>query len=341
MKKILFMIVCCLMATAPAALAQTNYTGKVFLQHNGNITSMFAGDEMDEAIEAAVDGDTLFLSKGLFKSSFTINKSISLIGSGAEAGNNSQKSTNLEWNGPTPQIGTDDGNTLSSVTIEGLFSGSSFVVRGKIENLTIKKCYFYNTLYISNNSNNGYTGKATIDRCRISGGISIDGSIKDATIKNCKIYSIYGQGGQTNYSCKFINCNIRQVNTNTKAMFVNSIINEVGNGTSDYLGANAILVNTLYHNMNGYDPMEETSQQDCWATNETVISTNRDDIDCNLTTEQRQAAGYLGVDGTVVGVEGGVNPYSLTIHAPSVNSSSANVDLTNKKVTINVNVTAK
>ena len=340
MKKILFMIACCLMAIAPAAMAQTNYTGKVFLQHNGNITGTFAGDEMDKAIETAADGDTLFLSKGLFKSDFTINKSISLIGSGAEAGYNSQISTCLEWNGSTPQIGTDESNTLSSVTIEGLFSGMGFSVRGKVEKLKIKKCYSNNSLYISNNSNNGYTGKATIDRCMI-GYISIDGNIKDATIKNCKISQVYGQGGQTNYSCKFINCNIRNVWINTKAMFVNSIINGVGNGTSDHLGTNAILVNTLYHNMNGYDPMAETSQQDCWVTNETVISTNRDDMECNLTTEQRQAAGYLGVDGTVVGIEGGVNPYSLTIHTPSINSSSANVDLTNKKVNINVNVTAK
>ena len=92
--------------------------------------------------------------------------------------------------------------------------------------------------------------------------------------------------------------------------------------------------------MNGYDPMEKTSLQDCWATTETVISSNNGDMDCPMTVEQRQTAGYLGVDGTVVGIEGGVNPFSLTLHTPSINSSSANVDLNNKKVTINVNVTA-
>lgn len=123
-------------------------------------------------------------------------------------------------------------------------------------------------------------------------------------------------------------------------MFVNSIINEVGNGIDDYLDNNSILVNTLYHSMNGYDPMEKTSQQDCWSTTETVISNNNGDKDCTMTVEQRQAAGYLGVDGTVVGIEGGVNPFSLSLHAPSINSSSTNVDLNNKKVTINVNVTA-
>lgn len=338
MKKILFMIACCLMATAQTIFAQDNYSGKVFLQHKGNITAMYGGDEIDKAIEAAVDGDTLFLSKGRFSSNFTINKSISLIGSGAEAGYDVQRSTFIEWNN-SPRIKSEDGKIISSVICEGIAFGPSFYVEGKIGNLKIKKCYFINTLGISNSSTNGYTKKVSIDRCRLND-ISTDGSIEDATIKNCKIYNAYGQGGQTNSSCKFINCNIRQVNTDTKAMIVNSIINEVGNGTDEHLGNNAILVNTLYHKMNGYDPMEKTSLQDCWSTTETVISNNNGDNDCPMTVEQRQAAGYLGVDGTVVGIEGGVNPFSLTLNAPVIKSSSANVDLNNKKVTINVNVTA-
>lgn len=332
MKKILFMIACCLMSTAQNILAQDNYSGKVFLQHKGNITAMYGGDEIDKAIKAAVDGDTLFLSKGRFNSNFTINKSICLIGSGAEAGYSVQRSTFIEWNN-TPYIKSEDGKIISSVICEGIGFGPSFIVEGKTENLKIKKCYFSNGLDISNSY------KVTIDRCRLER-ISTNGSIEDATIKNCKINNAYGQGGQTNYSCKFINCNIRQVDTRTKAMFVNSIINEVGNGTDEILGNNAILVNTLYHKMNGYDPMEKTSQQDCWSTTETVISSNNGDMECPMTVEQRQTAGYLGVDGTVVGIEGGVNPYSLTLHAPSINSSSANIDLNSKKVTINVNVTA-
>lgn len=337
MKKILFMIACCLMATAQTIFAQDNYSGKVFLQHKGNITAIYGGNEIDKAIEAAVDGDTLFLSKGRFGGNITINKSISLIGSGAEAGNNDQMSTYIEWNS-NPRINAGDGKTISSVNIEGFFFGPSFYVEGKIENLNIKRCYFSNTLCISNDSKDDYTKKVTVDRCRLSS-ISTYGNIEDATIKNCKIEEAYGQGGQNIFSCKFINCNIRRVRE-VKAMFVNSIINEVGNGIDDYLGNNSILVNTLYHSMNGYDPMEKTSQQDCWSTTETVISNNNGDKDCTMTVEQRQAAGYLGVDGTVVGIEGGVNPFSLTLHAPSINSSSTNVDLNNKKVTINVNVTA-
>lgn len=162
MKKILFMIAYCLMATAQTIFAQDNYSGKVFLQHKGNITAMYGGDEIDKAIEAAVDGDTLFLSKGRFNSNFTINKSISLIGSGAEAGNDSQKSTYIDWNN-SPRINAGDGKTISSVTIEGIYSSLGFYAEGKIENLKFKKCYFSNTLGISNSSNNGYTKKVTLN----------------------------------------------------------------------------------------------------------------------------------------------------------------------------------
>lgn len=333
MKKTILMIMVCLMTTATNSLAESTYTGKVFLQHKGNITQTFNGDEISNAIEAAVDGDTLFLSKGLFKSGFTINKSISLIGSGAEAGSNETKSTYLEWSGNSPQIKADDNKTLSSVTIEGVFSGMGFYVYGNIENVTFKKCYFPNFLDL-----NSTIKTAVIDRCRLSY-LYLNSSIEDLKVKNCKIQTVSGNRAQNNSACQFINCNISQVNTNTKATFVNSIINQVGNGTSDFLGTNAMLINTLYHKMNGYDPMEQTPQQDCWSTTETLIS-SYNDYKCTKTSEELKTAGYLGIDDTVVGVEGGVNPYSLTIHAPSINSKSANIDLTNKKVTINVNVTA-
>ena len=332
MKKILFMIACCLMATVQKATAQ-NY-GKAFLQHAGKITSAFNYNEIDKAIDAANEGDTIFLTKGMFNPGFTINNPVSIIGSGTESSDWANR-TYFEWGAIT--IRTDNYLT-TSINFEGIYFQSGISVESSIDQLTIKKCYLENGCDLSSNNNSIYK-KVTYDKCHI-GGVTMYGSIGDLTAKNCKINNIYGQGGQTNSSCKFINCNIRQVDTNTKAMFVNSIINQVGNGADQYLGNNAILVNTLYHNLNGYDPMDKTSQQDCWGTTETVISNNNSDLDCTMTADQLKAAGYLGVDGTVVGIEGGVNPYSLTIHAPSINSNSANVDLNNKKVTINVNVTA-
>lgn len=92
--------------------------------------------------------------------------------------------------------------------------------------------------------------------------------------------------------------------------------------------------------MNGYDPMQECSQQDCWSSTETLISDD-DRYKCTLTADQLKKAGYLGTDGTVVGCEGGVNPYTLERHVPVITQKGTKVDLDSKKVIINVNVTAK
>lgn len=335
MKKIIFSIVCCLLATVQYVHADEY--GKIFLQHAGNITSMFSGEDMDKAISAAAEGDTLFLSKGMFNSNFTINKSIALIGSGSDRNNNSSNLTYFSWNGGST-IQADKDKEISSVIIEGIYFPYDLSIRGNVNKVSFKKCYFSNGFYFDNGSNYQYN-IIDIDRCRIEN-FGINGNILELTAKNCKIVNLSGQGGITMASCKFINCNVKQINSNTKAMLVNSIINQVGNGISDYLGENTILVNTLFHILNGYDPMEKTSQQDSWSTTETLINNNSGDIDCTMTAEQLKAAGYLGVDGTVIGIEGGINPYSLTIHAPSINSKNAVVDLNNKKVTINVNATA-
>lgn len=335
MKKIIFLIFGCLMAISTGLHAQNN-TGKIFLEHGGSITQVFNNSGMQKAIDAASAGDVIYLSKGEFNGGFTINKSISIVGSGADATNYNDR-TRFNWAGNGVTIGSEENNNSLSleISIKGVYFDNSVYLRSGVANITITKCYFQNGL----STNSGYSVKKIIlDRSRFNG-IDMYSQIEDLTAKNCKFYRISGQGGTTTASCKFVNCNIYTVETNTKAMIVNSIVNQVGNGTTDYLNTNTILVNTLYHSMNGYDPMEKASQQDCYSTTETLI-TNNNDYECAMTKDQLQAAGYLGVDGTVVGIEGGVNPYSLTLHAPSVTSKGANVDLNNKKVTINVTATA-
>jgi len=332
MKKIFLMIICCLTIATTKALAQDN--GKIFLQHNGVITNIFDNESMSKAIEAAAEGDTIFLSSGRFMGDFTINKSISIIGTVAE-GNNY---TYFDWSNDNTYIKTSDSKSIASVTFEGIQFSRQLYINSDLDNLIIKKCYFQNGIYLGYNSNSRMKN-AIIDRSRIDR-ISMGGQIESLTVKNCKINNPYGNGGLTVASCKYINCNIRSVDSNTKAMFVNSIINNVGNGTDDFLSSQSMLVNTLYHNMNGYDPMEKCSQQDCWSSTETLIQ-NNGNCDCTMTSEQLKAANYLGTDGTVVGIEGGVNPYTLERHIPIITQKGTKVDLDSKKVIINVNVTAK
>lgn len=325
MKKIIFLMVCCLIAATQGIYAQN---GKAFLQHNGNITGVFANNEIDKAIDAAAEGDTIFLSKGDFPGGITINKSICLIGS---------NSTSITDGLSNSWIKAQEDKAIASVSIEGIYFAGYLYVSGDVENLQIKKCSFLNGINLQCSSN-----LIVLDRCSIN---RLYGNsmypLKNFTAKNCiindKIDSFYGTATAL---CKFVNCNIKSIESSHYTMYVNSIINEVGNGTSDHLNEKNTLVNTLYHIIKGYDPMENASLQDCWSTTETLGKNSSDKFECALSAEQLKSAGYLGTDETVVGIEGGVNPFSLTLNSPSINSNSATVDIKNKKVTINVNVTA-
>lgn len=331
MKKIILLIICCLFSAATTVLAQGS--GKIFLQHNGTITKIYDNDGISKAIEAAAEGDTLYLSSGNFNGGITINKSIAIIGTSATGSN----SSNFTWDGGDAIIQTENEKTISSIYIEGVSFNRSLNFNSNVKAFSAKKCYFSNGINLGNNSSN--TEKATIDRCRINC-LYMGGQIKDLTCKNSKIENTNGTGGITISSCKIINCNIRSIDTYTKAMFINSIVNTVGNGTDSYLSSQSMLVNTLYHNMNGYDPMQKCSQQDCWSSTETLISDDSN-YNCTLTADQLKKAGYLGTDSTVVGCEGGVNPYTLERHVPVITQKGTKVDLDSKKVIINVNVTAK
>lgn len=74
MKKFIFILITiitiCINANADSG-------AKCLLQHKGSV-QFFDGDKIEAAIKAATDGDTLFLSEGLYPG-FTINPLAELI----------------------------------------------------------------------------------------------------------------------------------------------------------------------------------------------------------------------------------------------------------------------
>ena len=73
MKKILSIAICLL---ASIVLAHAESTSKCLLQHQGTV-QLFDADKIANAITAAVDGDTIYLTAGEFPG-FTINKKITV-----------------------------------------------------------------------------------------------------------------------------------------------------------------------------------------------------------------------------------------------------------------------
>ena len=73
MKKILLTLAC-VFGMSTVAFAFQNSV--VMLQHKGNITN-YEPNQINDALEAAADGDEIFLSEGTFPA-FNINKKVSI-----------------------------------------------------------------------------------------------------------------------------------------------------------------------------------------------------------------------------------------------------------------------
>lgn len=319
------------------AAALTCHGQMVMLQHNGKITATFSDDAstcLPKAFEQAEDGDTLFLSKGHYWNAPTINKSITIIGVGASECTlqNSLYGINIT---PEPNI------TISNINIEGVTITGQFYLgtsysgeERKIENITVKKSNIGGIFTFNIEIEN-----ATFESCKISNTTCIQGHVKYLTFKNSEIDFL-----QSTFSTialpKFLNCNIIK-EVGTDALFVNCIIAIAGRNVTSYLGEGNILINTLYHRLPNYDPAQNCLVQDCYAT-EKEIGTYKDarDNELLITEEELQQNNYLGTDGTVVGKSGGARPFSLDMHLPSITKNNYTMDKNNKKVSMNVSVTA-
>ncbi len=337
MKKILSLIMLCIFLTNNRVYAEE---GLIILRHNGKMVQTFQSSELPNAINAAEEGDTIFLTKGRFShgNSFSITKSIHIIGAGVDESNYWGENSSV-IQGNEISITNQDNGMIHNISFEGVYLTQVLNLRADIGNITFKKCKNGNDIYIDSEKN---VENVTFDRCMLNRiQINNQPAIGNLVAKNCKIEELYGGTGlKETTSLKFINCNISKVGADFNGIFVNSIINSIANGSTSYHSATGMLVNTLYHGRSGYDPMKNVPQQDCWLATETLIPTDND-LNCSLSSTELIGAGRVGLDGTPVGIEGGVNPYSLTIHAPSISIKSSKVDGATKTVTINVSATAK
>lgn len=337
MRRIIFTILCIF------TIALTCYGQKVTLQHNGKIVGFFSNSDgtcLTEAFEHAEEGDTLFLSQGDYYLPI-IDKAITIIGVGASE---CAIRENFALREPI-KIQAKTNSTISQINLEGIslddvsvgpnYSSEDI---GKIENINIKKSILRRGL-----SAGGYDdlGNLTFESSKLIGSTNVY-TLKNLIFRNCDISYISSAGSKTTLP-KYLNCDIVNYKGD-KALCINCIIGQVGKGVTDYLETGHILINTLYHKIENYDPTKNCIQQDCYATEEAIAS-NVDEWGSNnkliITEEQLRQNNYLGTDGTIIGKSGGARPFNLDMHIPIVTKNNFSIDQNNKKASINVSVTAK
>jgi hypothetical protein len=206
----------------------------------------------------------------------------------------------------------------------------------------MRKCQFYGMDF------NAKIDKAFIERCYCKEKINLNDNVLGLSAYNSKIWIVNGSA-KTTSSATFTNCNIRQLIriwehhdgwrwNHQRASFQNCIIQDWDEGLDGYYKA-ASYMNCLF----GQNYYQSNPNQNCYLYTKEEGDTNllNDSIECKFTTDELSEKGYLGTDGTVVGIYGGPMPYTLSPSIPRVTEHKIVVDAENKKLNVTLKVSAK
>ena len=269
------------------------------LSHKGNLT-MYNAENLSEALNDAIDGDTIFLNEGTFKGGITISKAITMVGAG--------QNTIISGSITVSYSGTLKARLLDALNISGAVN-----ISNSLTGLIIRKCQFYtfSSVELTN---------AVFDRCYVNNEyFRINSQMKNVQIVNSIINSPRGYANNVS-DVTFSNCNIRYFDGNdyTKATFTNCIIRNWNYSQNDAYFSYCYLyrnngTNTMQNCKTGYFDWSNTYQY---------------------------TPDMTGTDGTVVGINGGTTPFTLVPSNPKVNNYSLNVDTQKKQLTVNIKVSA-
>ena len=182
------------------AVAKADIAPTVMLSHNGQRT-MYMWDEVQKAVDAAVDGDTIYLSNGTFEP-FNVTKRIMVRGTGPE--------TIISGN-CTVYIG---GNTkISMPVLDALTFTGNVSVTSAYEQFTIRKCRMNDLSFTESEFND-----VKLDRCDIQGTLHLTQKVKEFNCFNTKIKELRPYD-HTHGDVYFDHCNIREVTDTILATF--------------------------------------------------------------------------------------------------------------------------
>ena len=313
MKKFLLLAVCFIMMGISASAITIN---KAMLVHNGNVT-LYDGDKIQDAVNASVDGDVIYLTLGTFKP-FNITKRITVRGVGETSIVDGD--VNISISG-SPK--------LTSPVIEALAVSGTVNVSSQVDDMIIRKCK------IGNFGISAQVDGAVLDRCYITNTLTLSSYIKGMTVVNTKLNTVKANSGATQ-NTTFVNCNFYQLYPdNFSATIINSILQKPHN-SSTYTLNSTVLLNTVINTWVSYSGVlyigSSSVTQNCYI----IENLHSDYVDGSC--ECTPSSSYVGTDGTIVGIYGGETPYTLEPTVPKVTDSNLQLDMENKKLNVNLTV---
>lgn len=327
MKRFLSMIV-----AICAFFAASAETPMVTLSHNGELSFFTNLTALNAALDSAKNGDTIYLSEGDFivdGGAMTINKRVSIVGNGY--GTHILGNLSIDMSSNENSNSVIDATLFDGVRIDKLYFYNSGDSRNNLSDSEVRRCWIRELDYGAQAGNN-----VTYDKCYIEKA-DFDGS-GTVLVTNSKLK---GKGSSYSdndymYNITAINCNISEAFYYPLTM-VSCIFKRSTTGSDPSVhGSSCSIINSVLD----FTPSDSSVYtHDCYIYSNENQSLLDEKLDCPLNLSE---LGYLGQDGTIVGIYGGENPFSENPSVPTVDTANSSVeyDAENNKLKVSITVKA-
>ena len=301
MKKKMFLTVCLAMLGIIGMKAQIAILA---LHHQGNVKT-YGFSDVSKALDDAVDGDTIYLSEGYFPYDFKITKKISIIGAGMETIIKGDVTINIP-----------DSVTLTSRMLQNIDIQGSISIYKPVSGFVISQCRFEAFDFYANVSNCLFDRVYCIRRFLMNEGYTLAGT----QVLSSKISMNSGDAPKAD-DIIFDHCNIKFVYNGSDYLYRGTYINCICNSIySAGVFKNCLAIYENSNNINGW-------------YNENLTF----DDELNVTTpDAATLAQYIGTDGTVVGITGGDEPFTLVSPGLQVTEHNLEVDNIERKLKVSL-----
>ena len=260
------------------SLAEDNYYGVALLSHQGKQTA-YAADNVQAAVDAAVEGDTIHFAPGRYKD-ITLNKKVYL--------------QNIDGAGLSIYLQLPGNPIIES----SLFIGGSFDVYAKCNLQSIYFTNFYGHFEVLQ----GYrVENVTYDRCYFWNVNFENFNVGKLQANNCQIDNFYN-GSNTATVSEFKHCNFRSWHFSIiNASFENCILYNTNE--------EAFTVDKCQFTRCMYDPDKYSFAEGVTPSASLIM----EQVNWNDSKENLETLGMFGNDETLVGYYGGTNPYDGSV----------------------------
>ena len=352
MKKKLTLLLATLVLMVNQAFAQNKLVAT--LQHGDATTFYYGGAALQSAHDAAVDGDIITLSDGIFHQA-TLSKSVTVRGAGMrkhqENGTEATVIENITFAADTKNV------MLEGVCINSITAKTDEKRYPNVKDIQFIKCKLAWELAPEENSSytliNCIAKNITIDREQVSV------SCINSYVENGRVLNSSGGINFENCVVGYAGIYYEYENESESNVYYNTynncILFALGNNAirlpATATCSNSVVINIFNEEVDPFERVSKESNSVVHTANEIFSSfnievnpedTNNLIINCSesetfeLTDSARTT--YLGGDGAQVGIYGGIRPFTTVLSYPQFTKATVAKEAVDGKLSVNIEI---